>query len=90
MGAWWMFTILNSYMYALFSYSFSFDPSLWWPLLLNMVAIKGHTRLPTVLALILLYGGRCFSVWQPSKVTHGFPHHIIMLPTHDSESIITA
>jgi len=41
------FTILNSYVYALFSYSFSFDPSLWWPLLLSMAAIKGHTRLPT-------------------------------------------
>ena len=29
------FKILNAYMYALFSYRFSFDPSLWWPLLLS-------------------------------------------------------
>jgi len=37
------FTILNAYLYALFffPYSFSFDPSLWWALLLNMAAIKG-------------------------------------------------
>jgi len=31
------FIILNSYVYALFSYSFSFDASLWWPLLLSTV-----------------------------------------------------
>ena len=36
------FTILNAYVYALVSYSFSFDPSLWWPLLLSMAALKGH------------------------------------------------
>ena len=30
----------------------------------------------TVLALIFLYGGHCFSVWLPSKVTHGFPHRV--------------
>ena len=26
--------------------------------------------------LILLYGGHCFSVWLPAKVTLGLPHHI--------------
>ena len=36
-------TILNAYVYALVSYSFSFDPSSWWPLLLSKAAlIKGH------------------------------------------------
>ena len=34
-------------MYVLFSYSVSFDPSLWWPLLLSIAAIKDHARLPT-------------------------------------------
>ena len=47
----------------------------------------------TDLALILLYGGHCFSVWLPSKATRGFKHcdrlptsrnnapqHIMMLP----------
>ena len=29
-----------------------------------------------VLALILLYGGHCFSVWLPSKVTHSFTHRV--------------
>ena len=36
------FTIINAYVYTLFSYSFSFDPSLWWTLLLSVAAIKGH------------------------------------------------
>ena len=31
---------------VLFSYSFSFDPSLWWPLRLSMAAHKGHVRFP--------------------------------------------
>ena len=39
------FTVLNACVYALVSYSFSIDPSLWWPLLLSMAAIKGHTQL---------------------------------------------
>ena len=43
---------------------FSFDPSLWWSLLLFMVAITS------------LYGGHCFSVWLPSKITRGFTHRI--------------
>ena len=30
----------------------------------------------TVLALILLYGGHCFSVGLPSKVTSGFTHRV--------------
>ena len=30
----------------------------------------------TVLALILLYGGHCFSVWLPAKVTHSFTHRV--------------
>ena len=39
------FTIfLNAYAFALFSYSFSFDP---WPLLLSMAACKGHVWFPT-------------------------------------------
>ena len=25
---------------------FSFDPAVWWPLLLSTAAIKGHARLP--------------------------------------------
>ena len=29
-----------------------------------------------VLALILLYGGHCFSVWLPSKVTHSLTHQV--------------
>jgi len=29
-----------------------------------------------VLALFLLYGGHCFSVWLPAKATHGFTHRI--------------
>ena len=62
------FTILN----ALFFYSFSFDPSLWWPLLLSMVAIKGHARLP--------------ASPQASCIMSGFPHHLIMHPTHDDVS----
>jgi len=36
---------LNTFMYALFLYSFSFDPSLLWPSILSMAAIKGHARL---------------------------------------------
>ena len=31
---------------------------------------------PIVLALILLCGGHCFSVRLPSKVWHGFTHHV--------------
>jgi len=35
------FTVLyDAYVYALISYSFSFDPSLWWLLLLSMAARK--------------------------------------------------
>jgi len=34
------FIILNANVYALFSYSFSFDPSLWWPLLISAAALK--------------------------------------------------
>ena len=41
------FTILNACMYALFSYSFSFNPSLWWPLLLSTAALKSHERFHT-------------------------------------------
>jgi len=41
------FTKLNAYMYTLFFYSFSFDSSLWWPLLLSMAAIKGHVQFST-------------------------------------------
>ena len=36
----------------------------------------------TVLALILLYGGHCFSVWLPSKSCSGFPHCIIIFPQY--------
>ena len=42
------FTILNTYVYILFSYSFGFDPSLWWPLLLSMAAIRGYARTSTL------------------------------------------
>ena len=38
----------------------------------------------TVLALILLYGGHCFSVWLPSKVTHGFTHYIRLSASHNN------
>ena len=38
---------LNAYVYALVSYSFSFDPSLWWPLLLSTAALKGHALFHT-------------------------------------------
>jgi len=41
------FTILNAYVYALVSYSFNFDPSLWWPLLLSTAALKRHARFHT-------------------------------------------
>ena len=41
-----LFAILKAYVYALFYYNFSFDPSLWWPLLLSMISIKGHTQVP--------------------------------------------
>ena len=34
--------------YPLFSQSFSFDPSLWWSLLLSMAALKGHARFHTL------------------------------------------
>ena len=40
-------TLLNAYVYAPFSYSFSFDPFLWWPLFLSMAAFKGLTRFHT-------------------------------------------
>jgi len=40
--------ILNAYMYALFFYSFSLDPSLLWPLLLSTAALKGHARFHTL------------------------------------------
>ena len=42
------FMILNAYMNALSSYSFSFDPSLWWPLLLSLAALKGQMRFHTL------------------------------------------
>jgi len=42
-----LFTMLNTYVYALFSYSFSFDPSLWWPLVLSTAALKGHALFHT-------------------------------------------
>ena len=38
------FTILNAHVCALVSYSFSFDLSLRWPLLLSMAALKGHAQ----------------------------------------------
>ena len=38
------FTILNAYLYALFSYSFSFNLFLRWLLLLSMAVIKGHAQ----------------------------------------------
>ena len=43
------FTKLIVYVYVMFSkYRFSFDPSLWWPMLLRMASIKSHAhRLPT-------------------------------------------
>ena len=51
------------------------------------------TVLLTVLALILLYGGHCSSVWLPSKVTlrlpasrNNAPKHTMMFPS----SLITA
>ena len=39
----------------------------------------------TVLTLILLYGGNCFSVWLPSKVTLRLPalHNKVHAPTCD-------
>ena len=37
----------------------------------------------TALALILLYGGHCISVRLTSKVTHDFPHHVLInVPQH--------
>ena len=42
------FTIFNACVYALFSYSFSFDLSLWWPLLLSTVSIKDHMQFPAL------------------------------------------
>ena len=42
------FVILNAQVYALSSISFSFDPSLWWPLLLSTVTLKGHARFHTL------------------------------------------
>ena len=39
------FTILNAYIYALFSYSFSFDPSLWWPVWLPSKVKRSFTRI---------------------------------------------
>ena len=44
------FKILNAYVYALVPYSFSFDPSLWWPLLLSTAALKGLTHRVRLLA----------------------------------------
>ena len=47
---WWKcleFHGKNAYVHALVSYSFSFDPSLWWPLLLSTAALKGHMRFHT-------------------------------------------
>ena len=41
------FIILNTYVYALFSYGFSFNPSLWWPLLFSVTAHKDHTQFHT-------------------------------------------
>ena len=45
----------------------------------------------TALALILLYGGHCSSVWFPSKVMLRFPHimsgflhHVRLLPSHNN------
>ena len=42
---------------------------------LCMCTVCSHT----VLALILLCGGHCFSVRQPSEVTRGFTHRIRLL-----------
>ena len=38
----------------------------------------------TVLALIPLYGGHCFSVWLPEKVTHSFLHHVRLPASHNN------
>ena len=38
----------------------------------------------TVLALILLYGGHCFSVRLPSKVMHGFTHCVRFPASHNN------
>jgi len=37
-------------MHALFSYSFSSDPSLWWPLFISTATIKGHAQVFRVIS----------------------------------------
>ena len=37
-----------------------------------------------VLALILLYGGHCFSVQLPSSITHSFSHHVRLPASHNN------
>jgi len=70
---WWKpFTILNAYVHALFSNSFSFDSSLWWPLLLSTVSIKRHVQFPT----------SC----SGSLIKSGFPHHVIIRHAYQNYS----
>ena len=38
----------------------------------------------TVLVLILLYGGHCFSVWLPSNVTRSFTHRVRLPASHNN------
>ena len=38
------FHSINVYLYALDSYSFSFDRSLWWPFCINTASIEGYAN----------------------------------------------
>ena len=51
-------------------------------ILLMPTCIHYYIHLYTVLALVLLYCGHCFSVWLPSKSCSGFPHCIIIFPQY--------
>ena len=60
------YTIFNAYVYVLVSYSFSFELSLWWPLLLSTTALKSHARFHT----------SC----QASRIRNNAPQHIAIFP----------
>ena len=38
----------------------------------------------TILALILPYGGHCFSIQLPSKVTRGYAHRVRLPESHNN------
>ena len=67
------FTILNAYVYSLFTYSFSFNLPIWWPLLTSTALIKGHTQASRIMGRLPHHG-------QASASCNNVPQQLRMFP----------